>query len=138
MRKSLVLACLLLTAACSGGGGGAGGTDYGGTPTTPNPPPSGGNTTVEATPTLAFNPSSVTIAAGDSVKWVFGSVSHTVTFQAGATSPGEYGGGGSTGTPPADIDASHDVTVARSFSTPGTYHYRCSIHAGMIGTVTVQ
>lgn len=134
MRASLVLASLLLTA-CSGGGGG---NDYG------TNPPGGGNTpppsnnVVQATPSLQFSPSAITIAAGDSVKWQFGSVAHTVSFQKADSNPGDYGGEPGTVTPPPDIPQSENVTVARTFSSPGTYRYRCSIHPTMLGTVTVN
>jgi plastocyanin len=40
---------------------------------------------------------------------------------------------------PADIDGLNaNVSVQRTFTTPGTYHYSCHIHPSMTGTVTVQ
>jgi plastocyanin len=93
---------------------------------------------VQATPSLQFQPGNITIAAGDSVKWQFGSVAHTVSFQKADSNPGDYGGEPSSVTPPADIPQSENATVARTFSSPGTYHYRCSIHPTMLGTVTVN
>ena len=41
-----------------------------------------GATQVQALPSLAFSPAGVSIAVGSSVKWVFGSVGHNVTFDA--------------------------------------------------------
>jgi len=134
MRAPLVLASLMMLAACGGGSGSSGGN-----PTGPNnPPPTGASATVNATPQLAFTPDSVAVNAGESVAWAFGSVAHTVTFQQGAANPGEYGGLGSTGTPPSDIPASQNTSVSRVFATPGVYHYRCTIHAGMVGTVVAR
>lgn len=110
----LAMAAVTL-AACSGG--------YGGT-TSPTPPPDGH--TISATPSLTFGPSSLTVSAGDVVTFAFGGVAHNVFFdqQAGA---------------PADIDGLNaNVSVQRTFTTPGTYHYSCHIHPSMTGTVTVQ
>jgi plastocyanin len=136
MRSTLVLASLVLLAAC--GGGGSGGNN-GGNPVGPGNPGGGspGGHAVNAT-TLAFNPASITIAAGDSVSWTFGSVAHTVTFQQGAAAPGDYGGATSSSGAPADISASQGTTISRRFATAGTFHYRCSIHPSMLGTVVVQ
>lgn len=135
MRVPVVLACVFALAGCSGGGGSS--NPYG-TPTGPgNPAPSGSNT-VQATTALKFTPSTLNIAVGDSVTWEFSSVAHTVTFQQGTANAGEYGGVGSTGSPPADIPASSNASVGRRFQTAGTYNYRCSIHPGMLGTINVS
>jgi trimeric autotransporter adhesin len=88
------------------------------------PPPGGGNlvTTTGAT----FSPSSVTIAQGDSVRWVFAGATHNVTF---------------LGIPPVggDIpDQAPGSSVTRTFTAAGTYDYECTRHSGMNGTVSVQ
>ncbi|HKW49263.1 MAG TPA: plastocyanin/azurin family copper-binding protein, partial [Gemmatimonadaceae bacterium] len=86
----------------------------------------GGGHTISATPSLAFGPSSLTVSAGDVVTFDFGSIAHNVFFdqQAGA---------------PANIDGLNaNVSVQRTFTTPGTYHYSCHIHPSMTGTVVVQ
>jgi plastocyanin len=93
---------------------------------------------VNATTGLAFTPATVNIAVGDSVTWVFDAVAHTVSFQQGAGNTGEYGGEVSTGTPPSDIGATANASVSRKFLSAGTYHYRCSIHPAMLGTVQVN
>lgn len=79
---------------------------------------------------LAFEPSTVTIKAGDTVKWVNNKLPpHNIVFEGDAAnkshdqlmfSPGE----------------SYEVT----FDTPGTYSYYCAPHrgAGMAGKVVVQ
>lgn len=135
MRALLSFAVAVTVAACSGGGSG------GGNPVSPPPGPGAGastGNTVQATPALNFTPGSVTIAAGDSVVWSFGSVAHTVTFQQATSNPGLYGGAVSATNPPPDIPASQNASVARRFTVAGTYNYRCSIHPEMQGTVVVQ
>lgn len=79
---------------------------------------------------LAFEPSTVTIKAGDTVKWVNNKLPpHNIVFEGDAAnkshdqlmfSPGE----------------SYEVT----FDAPGTYSYYCAPHrgAGMSGKVVVQ
>jgi plastocyanin len=89
----------------------------------PNDPPAG--TTVTATSSLAFSPSSVQVAAGQSVTWRFQSVAHNVTFDQAAGVP-------------ADIPGSNaNTSIARTFGTAGTFSYHCTIHPEMHGTVVV-
>ncbi len=113
----LVLAAAL---ACGGGGttapatgGGGGGGGGGGVPSTSNAIAVGDN---------FFNPAATTVPVGTTVTWTFGTgTTHNVTFGDGTTS-----GDRSTG------------TYTRTFNTAGTFGYRCTIHAGMNGSVTVQ
>jgi plastocyanin len=70
---------------------------------------------------IAFNPSTVTIRAGQQVVWKFedGGVPHNVTgtdFTSAIMGSGSY---------------------AHTFSAPGTYQYQCTIHSGMTGQVVV-
>jgi len=83
---------------------------------------------VTATTGLAFEPPSVTVlrdAGTSAVTWHFQSVAHTVTWDA---QPGSV----------VDIAATASANVSRNFTVAGTYHYHCSIHPNMTGTITVQ
>jgi plastocyanin len=92
----------------------------------PTTPVTGGGTTVAATPSLSFSPSTLTVNAGDTVTFAFGSVGHNVNFDTGAA-------------PPADIaGVNANVSIQRVFTTAGTYSYHCNIHPGMAGTVVVK
>jgi len=96
-----------------------------GAPATP-PPAAPGTATVDAGD-HAFSPSTVTIAAGGTVTWRMVDDEHDVTW----TGPAPAGGN----IPKTD----EGVSVSRTFSTPGTYTYRCARHEskGKTGTVVV-
>jgi plastocyanin len=92
----------------------------------PPPPPPVDPREIDATPDLAFNPATITVAPGDVVTFVFGGVAHNVFFDAQAGTP-------------ADIPGNNaGVSVTRVFATAGTYHFNCHIHPGMTGTVVVR
>jgi plastocyanin len=85
---------------------------------------SGAAATVNATDGLSFSPAGVTIAHGQAVCWQnTGSVTHTVTSNDGTSFDSNLPGG---------------QTFVHTFSTPGSFAYRCTIHAGMTGTITVN
>ena len=88
-------------------------------PSQPNP----GGSTVTIT-NNQFTPSTISVAAGTTITWQWnsGGVDHNVTFADGPTSGTKSSG-----------------SYARTFDTPGTYPYVCTIHQGqgMTGTVTV-
>jgi plastocyanin len=73
---------------------------------------------------LAFAPSTITVVAGTTVTWMNqDGIAHDVFApSAGLTSP--------------VLNQNDGYTHA--FSTPGTYHYICSIHPFMHGTVVVS
>jgi plastocyanin len=72
---------------------------------------------------FSFNPSSMTVAAGNTVTWTnAGTTSHTTTADSGAWNSGPLRPGAS---------------FSQTFNTPGTFSYHCMIHPTMMGTVTV-
>lgn len=80
-----------------------------------------GAVTVENT---SFQPSSVSVQAGDTVTWTFkDAFDHTVTAD-----DKSFDSGGK-----ADGD-----TFEHTFPTAGTFTYKCTIHTSMTGTVTVS
>ena len=78
-----------------------------------------------------FAPSSISIAAGDTITWTNdGALAHTAT-------------NGVRGSAGAGDSWDHVVASAASspsvmFNTPGTVQYFCRFHFGMDGTITVQ
>jgi plastocyanin len=114
-NKVLIVALMAGAAACSGSS--AYSTSPGGGTPAPN--------TIDANPSLAFLPSTLTVASGTTVSWTFEGVTHNVTFTA------------ATGVP-ADIPNSINTTVQRTFGTAGTFAFHCTIHPQMTGTITVQ
>lgn len=98
-----------------------------GDPTTSSQLPDGPKAaTVRATPQIAFDPSTITVAVNQELSWEFDSVPHNVLF---ADLQGR----------PADIPGFNmNVTVTRIFHSEGTFPYECGIHPGMSGTVVVQ
>ncbi len=78
---------------------------------------------------IAFNPKTITVKAGDEVKWVFddGGITHTVTSD--ASTPGG-----------ASFDSKNQTAgeFKHVFADPGEYAYHCELHTAMHGTVTVE
>ena len=72
---------------------------------------------------FAFSPATVTITAGSTVVWTNNdSIQHDITFNGGGIASGVL---------------NHKDTFSHTFPTAGTYHYICSIHPFMHGTVIV-
>jgi plastocyanin len=89
---------------------------------------SSADATVTATASNTFEPASVTINQGETVTWTnSGGGNHNVIFDDGVRYP-----------PSGSSSAAW--TFPRTFNTPGTYSYYCSVHQnlGMTGTVTVN
>lgn len=79
-------------------------------------------TKVSQTDDLKFSPNASTVKSGDVVQWTnTGSTAHNVTFDQGVHSDTLNGG---------------DVFEVK-FTAAGSYHYVCTFHAGMEGTITV-
>jgi plastocyanin len=71
---------------------------------------------------FAFDPAMTTVKAGGTVVWTNNDVvAHTVTFTDAANSP----------------ILNRGDKFSRTFTSPGTYSYICSIHPFMHGTVVV-
>jgi plastocyanin len=74
--------------------------------------------------TTAYAPNPVTLAVGGTITWVNNdNTPHTSTGDNGAWNSGSISAG---------------ATFTRTFSTAGSFTYHCTIHPGMVGTVTVQ
>lgn len=127
MRFSLLATGGLAIIAACGGGGGANSIT--------SPPPGGGGggggtmtlvhaSRVTATTALTFNPADISIPVGDTIYFAFQSgVVHNVKFESAGN--------------PGDIGDTSNATVKRVFGTVGMFHYQCTIHPGMSGSVTV-
>ena len=74
---------------------------------------------------IAFSPADITVKKGTTVTWTNNdAVEHTVTEDDGQTGPSA---------PPLSQGQSYTFT----FNQAGTFHYHCTIHSEMTGTVTV-
>jgi plastocyanin len=71
-----------------------------------------------------FSPTSSKINVNDQVIWTWtGNISHSTTSNGGLWDSGLHGNG---------------FTFSRTFTTAGNFPYRCSLHASMTGSITVQ
>jgi plastocyanin len=117
---ALVAVACLATTGCGAGGYGAPPQ----TPTSPNTPPVADQ--VNATASLAFDPSTLNTTVGHVVTFKFGSVGHNIYFDAATGAPADIPG----------VNANTSVT--RTFDTAGTFTYTCHIHPYMQGKVVVN
>jgi plastocyanin len=122
---ALLAACLALGIVVAGCGGDDDGGDSGSADTKEQPAPAaeGGSAEVSMKD-IKFNPSEVTVKAGDTVTWTNDDgVGHDVTgdsFKSGE--PGALENGD---------------TFEHTFDKAGTFDYVCTVHPGMKGTVKV-
>ncbi|MDB4916580.1 MAG: blue (type 1) copper domain protein [Gemmatimonadetes bacterium] len=122
MRSRLMVAAIALgMSACGGGSDVGAGITSTGTPA---------GTTVVATNAVAllgsaFTPANIQVSPGTVVTWSNGdAITHNVTFTTGTTiATGDFSSG------------SKQLTMP---TAAGTYAYRCTIHAGMTGSVLVK
>jgi plastocyanin len=133
MRKLAVILCTclalgLVAAGCGGGDdNGAGGeAKTSETKTSEKKKPAASGKTADVTmKDIQFNPKTVTVPVGGTVKWTNDdTVGHDVTgsgFKSG--SAGGISGGS---------------TFEHTFDKAGSFKYRCTVHPGMEGTVDVK
>jgi len=123
--RRFAVAAAFLAAACGGDGYGSGSAGPTG-PVDPGTAPVPA-ATVQATPAERFTPPAVVLSVGGTTTFEFGSLGHNVFFDnapAGA---------------PANITAvTTNQSVARTFTTAGTYIYHCHVHPNMTGAVFVR
>jgi len=93
-------------------------------PAASNTPVPGGAGTVDIKIAgFAFDPASVTVKVGTTVRWTNqDSATHSVTSDTGVWDSGSIAQGG---------------TYTRVFDTIGTFAYHCGVHPSMKGTITV-
>ena len=133
LAAQITFAFLLAAAGCGGSSTAPANNNTGGGN---NSPPSPTQPSTSNTITVGndwFDPTAKPVAVGTKVTWNWNScgsdgyggetcVTHTVTFDDGAASPGQSGG-----------------SWSRTFTAAGTYKYHCSVHGtAMSGTITVQ
>ena len=119
--RAMFAVTLFASGACGGGNGISG---YSSSAQPPNAPPVADQ--VDATASLAFDPSTLSTTVGHTVTFAFGSVGHNVFFTAATGAPADISG----------VNANTSVT--RLFATAGTFNYTCHIHPSMQGKVVVQ
>lgn len=102
---------------------------------TPTPTPTGVDAIVEVGPdaSLRFEPESVTVATGDTVRWVWRGGGHNV-------SPRSTPDGASWSGTPGSETFGEGYTYEHAFEVAGTHEYACDPHggAGMVGEVVVS
>lgn len=85
---------------------------------------------------FSFSPNSITVKAGTTVTWVNNDdAEHTVTDADAADADSRLFD--SSGGDPSHLLKKGDK-FTYTFTTPGTYHFKCLNHPFMTGTVVVQ
>lgn len=108
-------------------------------PPPPPPPPTCPANTFCLTTSNTFSPAALTVAVGTTVTWRNdSSIQHNVTWNdaAGRSAALAGDGTGNIGTGVGEVFSTGSHT--RLFNTAGVYGFKCTIHAGMDGTLTVQ
>jgi plastocyanin len=119
-----VLACCVIAAGCGSKSSGLGSTSSANSTARAKALALAGRTVHVTMQKLRFHPPHVTVKVGSTVLWTNSdSVKHNVTAVSGAKFKSNDFGSGSSFT----------FTVTK----PGTIHYICTIHPGMVGTITV-
>jgi len=117
IRLMLMSVVLIASAACGSSSN----------PMTPSTP-AGNNVSIvsgsSALTTTAYSPNPIVLAVGGTATWKNNdSVAHTATANDGTWDSGSIAPG---------------ATFSRTFPAAGSFPYKCTIHPGMVGTVTVQ
>ena len=116
MRVRIIVAALA-AAAC------------GGSDSSPTTPVTTLKTVDVFTVATEFSPKSLSINAGDTVRFNIvvapDGDGHDVTFDSKSGAP-------------ANIPVTKTGAITRTFATRGTFHYNCFVHPGMSGDVVVQ
>ena len=125
-----VLFLALTAISCGGDGGGVSPPP----PPPPPPPPTCPANTFCLSGASSFSPTTRTVAGGTTVTWTnSSSVFHNVTWD-NATARNAALAGDGTG----DIADFSNASHTRLFNAAGAYGFHCTIHPGMVGTLTVQ
>jgi plastocyanin len=129
MRRILLSACAALAlalavSACGGGGGGGSTSTAASSASTSSSSSAGGGAVQIKMQNIAFAPKATTVKVGEKVTWTNDdSVDHNVTANSGADFKSkDFGNGG---------------TFSFTPDKAGTIKYVCTIHPGMVGTLTV-
>jgi len=117
LRLSILAGLIILSIACGSS-----------SPSTPDTGGSGTPVSIVANSsnltTTAYSPNPISISVGGTVTWTNNDVvAHTATADDGSWNSGSVAAGG---------------RFSRTFPTAGTFPYHCTIHPGMIGTVSVR
>jgi len=88
---------------------------------------------------LSFAPANLTIAVGDTVRWVWGSGGHSVVSGTNGSANNKFcspSDSGCDNPPLSNMGATYEHTFAQA----GNFPYYCSVHfsLGMTGTIKVQ
>jgi plastocyanin len=133
---ALLLACLAIGLVACGGDdddGGGGGDSGGGAATTEEPADTGGGggPAEVSMENIEFNPSDVTVNAGDTITFTNNEdIAHDVHKTSGPG--GDFSSGADGGMP-------EGATFELTLDQPGTYEYVCHVHASsMTGTINVK
>lgn len=88
---------------------------------------------------FSFDPKTVTIKVGDTVKWVWGGGGHNVVSGSNATADNKFCSPNDMNCSAAALSNAGD-TYSHKFTAAGSFPYFCRPHAGagMTGTITVQ
>jgi plastocyanin len=125
MKRTLIVLSL---AAIVGSAAACGSSSTPASPTTPSAPTASADVTVSIQGeqgNQSYSPNPTTMHVGQTVAWHnVDSITHTATGDTSNFNTGTVAGGA----------ASTPVMM----STAGTFTYHCSIHPGMVGTITVQ